>query len=735
MKSGRLASVCRYWASVIASIGSLWSTLWVGAWTETERVALWMQRGYPKKVIIDTQEGCESPSETPSFPALQSALTSTEQWHELTIYSFPPENVASQLGIRGTSPMNVLKVLYITAGCLQSPSFTDLLNLVPTEAPLCELRLYSAFASSHFLQPHWFPVLRSLTVLIISGRDMHGPFELLPIFTQLQIFEADRVRIPFYEPNANLPLLCTIHKLRLRACSVQWMAGRHFPCLEECVVLLPRHWEVIQQYGVQLPSCKKLTYHGHPMTTVRYFHAPKTSIMELKSHDCNEQRVHRHLRHLCRADGWITKLTTLHLTIQCSEQVLFKFLKYLVPLQELFFSIAGPSLLWESFLETLAAKPSTKEWPAWNEWEDNHQEWEEWCSAQTWHANILPQLKSLDINCPKGFYRSEWLDHFPLLRLVGWTRTHLTPPLGRLKVWESGGMDDTMVDYISIGYLRQHLGVSNKGLDCTIIRGMVTKHLVINDSTTQLLHLHSAGLFRQLQHLVLFCPRDDDHILILSCLEEVKRLHIRRGIIPVNSLEVDLPLTHTLQFLKLDHSSISWMLGRFFKALREFHIDWAHDEPEDLSRHKGKQVHLPACTTLQLKDCPTNCLRFFSCPNVQILRWSQFSEWTTFDWAALNSFHSFLSNLSCLQQLYIYIYSPRHPGLESLCQFVFCDAREQGVWRNTAIVEVGVLLSGPSWDSEYPFFTQLVGRYENWWTEFTVTRESWQHMVIVRASM
>ena len=162
--------------------------------------------------------------------------------------------------------MKVLKVLNIEAGCVHSPSFAHLLNLVPSEAPICELRLPPPFVSTHFLQPHWFPVLQNLTVLIVNGRDIHEPFELLPTFTQLQTFEADRLHLPFYESNTNLPLLCTLRKLQLRACSVQWMAGRQFPCLEECAILLPCHWEVIQQNEVQLPSCKKLAYHGHPMT-------------------------------------------------------------------------------------------------------------------------------------------------------------------------------------------------------------------------------------------------------------------------------------------------------------------------------------------------------------------------------------------------------------------------------------------------------------------------------------
>jgi hypothetical protein len=458
MKSGHLASVCRYWRSVITSIASLWSTLRVGTWTEREQVITWLQRAYPKKVVIDTQRDAQESSNTQPFAALQDAIASTREWNELTISSFPPEDLASQLGFPVASPLNGLKVLHIAAGCAHSPSFTHLLDLVPTEAPLSELRLHASFASTHFLQPHWFPVLQNLTVLIVNGREIHEPFLLLPAFTQLQIFEANHLPLPMYEPNTNLPLLHTLHKLQLRASSVQWMAGRQFPYLEECAVLLPHHWVAVQQHGVELPSCKKFTYDGYPMATVQYFHVPQMKSLELRSHDCKEQRVCQQLHHLCRLDGTISNLTTLHLALQSSERALSKVLKYLGALQELVVSITYPSPSWQSFLQSLAAKPSTNDWPEMG-YKHDHKEWEDWCRSQTWHANVLPCLNYLGIQCPKGFSQTECLDNCPLLRLVAWTRAQVIPPLQHLKVWEGRGTtDDIVVDYISTGYMERHLG-------------------------------------------------------------------------------------------------------------------------------------------------------------------------------------------------------------------------------------------------------------------------------------
>jgi len=732
MKSGQLASVCRYWRSVITTLPSLWSTLRVGTWTERERVAIWLQRAYPKKIVIDTQGDGRLSSNALPLAALHDVLVHTRQWHELTISSFPPENAASLLGFQVASPMNILKVLHVGAGCMHSPSFAHLLDLVPTEAPLCEMRLHPPFVSTHFLQPHWFPVLQNLIVLIVNGRDMDEPFELLPTFTQLQIFEADHVRLPFYEPNTNLPLLCTLRKLQLRACSVQWMAGRQFPCLEECVILLPRHWEQVQQHEVQLPSCKTLAYHGYPMTTAQYFHAPKMRAMDLRSHDCNEQRVDQHLRHLCRVNGRFSNLTTLHLTFQCSEQVLMKVLKYFIPLQELALSITHPSLSFQHFLESLAAKPSTNEWPEWPM--DNHKGWEKWCSSQTWHANVLSHLKFLSIQCPKGFSQSGRLDNFPLLRTIGWTRAYLTPPLEHLKVWEGrGSTDGIAVDYTSSGYLDKHCGISSKEHDVTIIRAIVTRHLVIASPDTPLLALYSTALFRQLRQLEI-TGRDNHRIHILPYLEQIERLQISFGSNPEYSLNLDLPLTHTLQWLKLQSSTSSWMLGRTFKALREFRVFGSPNEAENHSRHEGLQVELPACTTLELMDYSMDYLRFLSCPNVQILRWSPTQgSLKTFDLEAFNSLRDFLFDLSCLQNLDILVLQGL--GIDSLIDFVFCGASEHGVWRDIRRVRAKVRFN--SFSELYDFFDQTVGhqqRYEKWWKSFTVTREP-PKTVIINASI
>jgi hypothetical protein len=730
IKSGQLASVCCNWNAVVVTLPQVWSTLRVGTQTEREQVTTWLQRAYPKKVVIDTRTGDQSAL---PFAVLQDAFASTSEWCELTISSFPSEQWASQFGFDVASPTNVLKVLHVAAGCVHSPSFAHLLNLVPTDAPLSELRLHPSFATAHFLQPHWLPPLQNLTVLILNGRDIHDPFDLLPAFTRLHTFEADHLAFPWYGPDTNLPLLGTLQKLQLRASSVQWMAGREFSCLEECAILLPRDCDAVQLHEVQFPTCKTLTYHGYPMTTVQYFHLPEMKVMELRSHDYKTRRVCQQLHQLCTVDGRISKLTTLHLTLQCSEQALIKLLKYLGLLQALNLSIAHCSPSWQTFLESLIATPARGDWTGLGLTEIGRHKWESWRCASTWHS-ILPHLKYLGIRCPKDLSQSEWPYNSPLLRLVAWTRKEVTP-LEHLKVWEGRGtIDDIIVvDYVSDNCWHMRPGL--EGCDINIVKGMVTRRLLFRDPVDRLFQLRSTILFSQLHDLEIDYHHDHE-ITILPFLDELKRLVIWHGIIPAYSLTHYLPLFQTLQSLRMGHSSFSWMLGRTFKALREFSAGDLLDTLEVQVGHETLQVVLPACKTLKLWDFSANHLRFLSCPNVRTLQWGPPPALPAIDAEALRSLQDFLFTCSRLQTLDIPIL--HHSGRDSLIQFVFCDALEQGLWRDIMSVRVRVTFTGSPSEDRYHFFSKMVGhqrRFDKWWKEFTVTNDGMAMMVTVRASM
>ena len=316
----------------------------------------------------------------------------------------------------------------------------------------------------------------------------------------------------------------------------------------------------------------------------------------------------------------------------------------------------------------------------------------------------------------------------------------MTPRLEHLNVWW-GTPDDVAVDYAgSLIYLIKHLGIQAilnnlNNYDSVIVRGMVTRCLVIDALNTQLFELHSTALFRQLQDLEITCPRDDEKTPILPFLGQINSLVIWGDIIPSYPLNIDLPMIYTLQRLRLAYSAFSWMLGRSFKALREFQVDGQLDNPKVQSRHEGLRIDLPACTTLKSRNLSVNDLRFLSCPNVQILQ-LHFPQSSAIHEPALKVLYDFICNCPRLQNLEILIF--RFSAIDSFLQFVFYDARKHGVWRNMRNAEVGVRFPTSSRNDEYRFFNQAIGHrqnYEKWWKECTVTREDSDRMVVVSASI
>jgi hypothetical protein len=94
-----------------------------------------------------------------------------------------------------------------------------------------------------------------------------------------------------------------------------------------------------------------------------------------------------------------------------------------------------------------------------------------------------------------------------------------------------------------------------------IVRGMVTQTLDINCFDPLLFkQLSSTVLFRQLQDLCYLgnkYSRNHFYIHVLPYLEQINELAIHESSIPAYSLDINLPLVHTLQKLILEGSSFS----------------------------------------------------------------------------------------------------------------------------------------------------------------------------------
>jgi hypothetical protein len=511
MSPYQLVAVCRRWRNVINGMTHLWSELRLGTWTEIDHVHLWIERSRqgPLTITINPHRDAKKCSGGQPYAGLQHAFSAMDRWQELVIDGFPtPEAFCCPLDFVIAKPMGHLRSLAVGDRCLDSAALTNLLGHISKTAMLLScMTLLVPHAISFFLQPQWHHVLSAVTTLIVDGRGISEPVPILPLLVRLQILEVSHLLLPSHDASASLAFLSTLKQLKLRAVQIDWMAGRKFKCIEDCTIIHAiGQWNIQQR--IDLPSCRTLTYEGHPISILQYFHAPQVKQLVLNSYDTKGRRVQQHLDYLCRSDGKMSQLHTLHLMLQCSEKDLIKVLRYMVLLQELVVSIAYPSSSWVHFLESLAAEPSDKDWPTiwYNDDQFCHEAvegWIAWCSSQTWYSNVLPHLRYLGIQSPKAFSRSECLDNCPLLAFVAWTRKHLSPPLEYLKMWEGRGTaDDIVVDYISTEFLDKHLGTSTQGYYWGIVSGMVTQYLHFNYFGFPLFkQLHSTVLFRQLQTL------------------------------------------------------------------------------------------------------------------------------------------------------------------------------------------------------------------------------------------
>jgi hypothetical protein len=393
MSPYQLVTVCRHQRNVINSMTHLWSALWLGTWTEIENVHLWIEwsKQGPLAITIDPQRDTMKHSGSQPYTGLQYAFSAMDWWWEVVIAGFPtPEVFASAVDFLTAKPMSLLRSLEVGDQCLDSTALTHLLDHISTTVILlAHMTLLAPHATSFFLHPQRHHVLSAVTTLIVDGRGISEPVLILPLLVHLQILDISHLLLPSNDASTSLPFLSTLKQLKLRAVPIHWMAGREFRCIDDCTIIHAIGQQSIQQ-RIDLPCCRSLTFEGHPISTLQCFHAPQVKRIVLNSYDTNGGRVQQHLEYLCRSDGGMCQLHTLHLMLQCSEKDLIKVLKYMELLQELVVSITYPSSSWVNFLESLAAEPPNKDWPimrfgkyGYDDYGDMVRHWIDWCSSQT----------------------------------------------------------------------------------------------------------------------------------------------------------------------------------------------------------------------------------------------------------------------------------------------------------------------------------------------------------------
>jgi hypothetical protein len=290
-----LVRVCQTWRAVILSMPRAWSSVRLSTWTEADKIKfiLELTGGVPLDVEIDTGADVSRIVDEKGvgrYAGIERAVRVASRWRNLTITSFPSKaDVDAHLaptvpGFTFNGPMNALESLRIKNPCENSIVFEQLLDAVANSShdQLVDMELSSPNAIHHFAQPQYVPIFRRLVTFKVDVRKMRDEVHILTHFEQLETLEAYRLPLPIYPIEVDLPLVRTLKRTKIKAVSVQWMAGRTFPKMEECIIIWPQFPERLER-GVGFPACTHFTYDDHIIESLPNFHIPKLDSLVVRN--------------------------------------------------------------------------------------------------------------------------------------------------------------------------------------------------------------------------------------------------------------------------------------------------------------------------------------------------------------------------------------------------------------------------------------------------------------------
>jgi len=351
----KLMLVCRRWHAIILSSPGIHSQLTIRRATQKEVIQAFIlgrkSRLHVRVDMNDEKDGNDFKPET-FHACFMAAAQAASRWSSLDLISPPPHGEYKALQI--LQPLVHLESIRLACdvGELLGPLMAAIsrcaspkLNTIHLEDPATVLYL---------VQPACLHITHSLTTLKVNlSKRMGSPVDILPHLHRLNVLDARTLCLPFYPPDACLPLIDTLRVLRLKSVSVQWMAGHVFPALEHCDVIFPRHADFIQAFqSVSMPSCFYFRYHSNDFLPLAHFHLPSLEKLDVKSGQWNVWRGNPHLAALCPAVAAGARgLTELRLDVECSEQLLLYMLNLIPALTILWLGLARPNALSTTFFQ------------------------------------------------------------------------------------------------------------------------------------------------------------------------------------------------------------------------------------------------------------------------------------------------------------------------------------------------------------------------------------------------
>jgi len=581
-----LMLVCRHWRNIMLSTPGIHSQLRIYGWTEKKDVERFGSR-WLLDVTVDTQRADTrrySRNKEPYFNPVEfhacfmAATGGASRWRSLALLSLPPPGEYKDLQLM--HPLQHLESFKLDASCdlgsLLEPLLTAITTTVTSRFTVMEV--FHPDAALHLVQPAHFQFISSLTTLRLNCGRMQNPVDILPSLNKLEIFEANHLRLPIYSPGVDLPLTQILRVLHLKSVSVQWIAGRIFPALEECSIIFPHHPDTLQ--SVYMPSCSILKYHSNNLRTLEHFHHPPLARLEVK---CGQWRTWRGNLQLATLHPIFAarSLTCLHLEIKCSEWLLAYMLGLAPALGELWMGLSNPHALSSVFFLAFAAGghnttvgPSGRTIaPLCRQLRKLHLHYKRW-SRGTERNGLIPafgaivashpakeQTFSFRLSFGEGSELQEWIVHEPVQRL------DIDLQGNRAFIGVSSPLGIVPLSRASVAFGRQRAGLEYPPLPSE------SEYIVTDD----------------------FLKLPIDYFFSFHSLKEVRMSALDLGMRSNTQSSPDAPLFHTLKVLTVYASLLSPLASQTFHKLERYQEDHARgvDKPR-----QDRLTEMPVCTRL-----------------------------------------------------------------------------------------------------------------------------------------
>lgn len=425
-----LMAVCRDWYNVVTSI---WVSLILEATTSRDAVANKLERNpWLLDIIIriEADRGGLN-SSAAAYEGIFSAIEVAPRWRTVVIERLPgladlPGDVVER-GFRrcANAALSHLRTFKIKHACEMSPLLDRLLHILGTtaSAELTTVEINSGNAILFLLAPAYSSVFHFVKVLCLDIPATREPVDLLPHLKHLETFIASHLHLSTYPHHVDLPFTRTLHHLRLKAVSIQWMAGRTLRVLKTCTLILPLHHHSVRTLGTFLPNCKELTFEGQPLETLEGFTVNRLTHLSVKSQGWNTLHGSRQVACISNRFSNALPLRSLHIGVSASSRAWIKALALMPNLEELLLTNLLPSSLHARLFEAFLAQPPHKE------------NWDVTPAIGEWHVPLCPSLKVIGLQYDRWLRSTEEFKLAPTFMAVIWSRKWSSRSLQSFHIW------------------------------------------------------------------------------------------------------------------------------------------------------------------------------------------------------------------------------------------------------------------------------------------------------------